>query len=317
MSPLRTGASLSRRTFLATAAATGAGLTIGNGPARARAAPQSSTRPICAFVKFIQPLPFDQMAGTLAEIGFDGIEATVRPGGQIEPERAPDELPKLVEALKAHGLELTIMTTGINRADQPHAETVLRAAKASGVTLYRMDQYRYDLSKPIAGQLEGLRTAVRSLADLNREIGIGAVYQNHAGARYVGASVWDIHDLLDPMPIARIQYDPIPESAIGIAFDIRHATVEAGLSWPALWNLVESRARAVFVKDFRWEGRKVENVPLGNGQVDPAFFGLMDRSGFRGPISLHVEYLEKAGVAENVAALREDLKTLRRLIGAA
>ncbi len=60
---------------------------------------------IIGFTKPFQNLNFEDTANTVAEIGWDGIECPVRPKGQIEPEHAPDELPRLVEALKSpsHG----------------------------------------------------------------------------------------------------------------------------------------------------------------------------------------------------------------------
>ena len=67
------------------------------------AAPQPANK-ICAFVKFVQTLSYDELAERIAELGFDGIEATIRTKGQIEPERAADELPALVEALRKAGL---------------------------------------------------------------------------------------------------------------------------------------------------------------------------------------------------------------------
>ena len=45
----------------------------------------------CAFIKFIQQLPYKELAETVAELGFDGIEATVRDGGQVLPERVEEE----------------------------------------------------------------------------------------------------------------------------------------------------------------------------------------------------------------------------------
>lgn len=259
---------------------------------------------ICAFIKFIQSLSFEELATNIAAMGFDGIEATIRKDGLIEPEEAPDELPRLVESLRRHGLEITVMTTGVVRADDPVNQQLLRTAAKLGVQQYRMGYFRYDLRQSVTEQLEQFRPALRDLAALNRELGITAVYQNHAGAGYVGSTVWDLHLLLRD----------IPPSEVGIAFDIRHATAEAGISWPVLFNVARPHVQAVYVKDFVWEGRKTVNVPLGQGQVSPEFFPLLQQSGFSGPVSLHVEYLEDAGTEENLAALRTDLSNLRRLM---
>jgi sugar phosphate isomerase/epimerase len=279
-------------------------LLLPGGAGRAIGDDRAGQRPICAFVKFIQELSYRDLARTMAEFGFDGIEATVRPNGLILPEQAPEELPKLVEALREHDLEINVMTTNVDRADDPVSEKLLRTAASLGVKRYRMGYFRYDLSKPVREQLEEFRPVVRDLAALNGELGMTAVYQNHAGARYVGASLWDLVLLLEG----------IPSEQVGIAFDIRHATAEGGMAWPVSWNVVQPHLQAVYVKDFRWNGRRPENVPLGEGQVDPAFFRLLREATFEGPISLHVEYLGQAGLEENIQALGTDLVTLRKLL---
>ena len=71
---------------------------------------------------------------------------------------------------------------------------------------------------------------------------------------------------------------------------------------------------AIYVKDFNWNGPKAAHVPLGTGRVDPKFFQRLAESTFRGPLSLHVEYLGHAGLKENIAALRNDLQTLKQLL---
>lgn len=294
---------LSRRSFLVGTAAAAA--TVGY--SRSAFADEPSRYDICAFVKFIQSLSYNEMSERLAEMGFDGIEATIRNGGQIDPAAVEDELPKLVDALKKHGLDITIMASSVSRVDEPHTERVLRTASALGVKRYRLAYYRYDLKKPIAAQIKALRPVLKDLAQMNRELGLTGIYQNHAGASIVGATVWDLVELFDG-------YSPDEYS---IAFDIRHATVEGGLAWPALFNVAQPHLGAIYVKDFQWDGRKVHNVPLGSGRIDKGFFTLLKNSGFRGPVSLHVEYLEDAGVKENLAALRTDLAALRKWLAEA
>ena len=297
---------LNRRTFLAS---TVAGTLAATGPTIAQPpATQPSPRPknaFCAFVKFLQTMDNETLARTIAELGFDGIEATIRDNGQVLPERVVDELPKLVEALAKHRLEITVMASSVNRVDQPHTEKVFRTAASLGVKKYRMAYYRYDAKRPIISQLDSFKPALLELAALNRELGMTAVYQNHSGNRIVGASVGDLRYLLQDV-------DP---QDVGVAFDIRHATVEGGSAWPIDFGVVRPYLGAVYVKDFVWDGRKPKNVPLGQGRVDSAFFPLIKRSGFEGPISLHVEYLPHAGSEENTAALKNDLRTLKSLLG--
>ncbi len=275
--------------------------------ATAEISPNRPRYPICCFAKPLQHLSFDDLAELMQRLGFQGIEATVRKGGQVAPERVEDELPKLVAALRRRGLEITIMASGINRVDQPLTEKVLKTAARLGIQRYRFQAYHYDLSKPIQPQLSTFGAALRELAAMNRAIGITGLYQNHSGTRYVGAPVWDIYQLIHDLPPAQV----------AIAFDIRHATVEGGLSWPIEFNLVQSHLAMVYVKDFVWEGRKPKNVPLGQGAVDPKFFKMLKATPFAGPVSLHMEYFDHRDPAvakQREQAVANDMVTLKKLL---
>ncbi|MEO5802997.1 MAG: sugar phosphate isomerase/epimerase family protein [Verrucomicrobiota bacterium] len=296
---------MTRRKFLTSAAAASPLLMtqpVSLFAQNAKLARAATRRNLCAFEKPLQFLSFDELAELLAEIGFSGIEAAVRPGGHVLPEKVEEDLPRFIAALKKRGLEMTVLTSGINSVDSPHAEKVLRTAAKLGVKRYRMNWYRYDLEKPILPQIEAIRPKLKTLAALNRELGLTALYQNHAGDKMVGAPLWDIYSLIK---------DFAPKE-IALAYDIRHATVEGGLSWPLQFNLVKSHIGAVFVKDFVWENAKVKNVPLGEGMVDKKFFPMLKEANFTGPISLHVEYLDHSREKKVLAeAFGKDFATLQ------
>ena len=290
---------LNRRTFIqgTTAAAIAA-----VAPTQfARAQSEADGPDICAFIKFVQSLSYNDMAASIAEIGFDGIESTVRNGGHVLPERVEEDLPKQFDAVKKNGIDITIMTTDVLGVDTPHAEKVLRTGAALGIKRYRMGFYRYDLKRGVMDQLKEIRPRLQELAEFNRELGITAVYQNHSGANYVGAPLWDLHHLLEDIPV----------NQIGSAFDIRHTTIESGLAWPLQYDLMKPHIGALFVKDFEWKGPKARHVPLGTGRVDREFVKLHQRSGNDCPISLHVEYLKEGDAQENLAAMKRDLGVLR------
>lgn len=290
--------SLDRRAFLGTAAAA----TAAAWAQPAFAAPEAASgRPeICAFIKFVQSLSYDEMAERIAEIGFDGTESTVRRKGHVLPERVKDDLPRHVEALKKHGLDMTIMTTDVVRLGDPYTEDVLRTGAELGVKMYRMGFYTYDPDRGVMEQLDEIRPQLKELAAFNKELGLTAVYQNHSGAKYVGAPLWDL----------RYALEGIPKEQIGVAFDIRHATIEGGLSWPLEYDIIKPHLGALFAKDFDWFGKKADHVPLGEGRVDKKFFKMHKESGIEVPVSLHVEYLKKGDAEENLAAMTRDYKKL-------
>lgn len=265
---------------------------------------------IAVFTKPFNSLSFSELADRIAEIGFDGIEAPIRKGGHIEPAAVPDRLPELVEALESRGLKLTVMTSDINDPSDPMTERVLKVASELGIKRYRMKYYKYDLDIPITDQIKEWKPRFKDLAAMNREFGITAVYQNHAGNKYFGASLWDI-------PLA---LEGISPAEIGIAYDIRHASIEGGMSWPTTFQRILPHLDTVYVKDAIWNGRKPVNVPLGEGIVDPAFFSMLKKANFTGPISLHEEYLDHRKlelVPQHLAAIKKDLATLHNWLAKA
>ena len=293
---------LNRRQFLKHTAIASAAATLWPTAPTAAASDKPGPWKFCAFEKPLLFLNYDDTAKVFAELGFDGIEAAVRPGGHVLPERVEEDLPRFVEALRKRGLEITILTSGISAADQPHTEKVLRTAAKLGIKRYRMDWWHYDLKQPIQSQLDALRPRLKELAALNRSLGVTGLYQNHAGANMVGAALWDIYSLVR-------EHDP---KDVALAFDIRHATVEGGLSWPVQFNLVKSHIGAAYFKDFVWDNDKVKSVPLGAGRVDKKYAPMLTASGFVGPISLHVEYGEGSSDKKLFAeAFRKDFATLR------
>jgi len=257
--------------------------------------------PIAAFEKALQHLPPEQMADLLAELGFMGVATPVRPKGRVLPERVEEDLPKLVEVLAKRKLEVTELTTNINDAADPLAQKILRTAAKLGLKRYRMGPWKYDLNQPIAAQVEAKKPMVKDLAALNRELGLTAVYQVHSGANYFGAAIWDIYQLFK-------DYDP---KQMAIAFDIRHATVEGGTTWELNFNLIKSHLGLVYAKDFTWQGKKAQNVPLGEGMVNPKFYQMVKASGYDQPVLLHVEYPLAEDVKTLKEAYRKDLATLR------
>lgn len=263
---------------------------------------KEETKPdYCFFTKHLQGVEFEQLADIAADLGVNGIEAPIRPGGHVVPERVEEDLPKLADALKKRGLKISIMTSGINEVSaEQNTEKVLRTAKALGVKQYRLLYQKYDLSKPIQPQLEAWRPKFKDLIALSKEIGIQPLYQNHSGKDYLGAPVWDVYSLMK-------DYSPAEWS---FAFDIYHAIVEGSLSWPLEFNLVRDHIGAAYFKNFKWGTKKAEPCPLGEGVAGKDYVTMLKKINFTGPVSLHVEYLN--GSIKDPAYLPEAIKATKR-----
>ncbi|HBV66528.1 MAG TPA: sugar phosphate isomerase/epimerase [Rhodopirellula sp.] len=307
--PKKAGQCVTRRNFMGVTTAVAAGALMTQASTGQTSDTKTSKRnPICVFTKPFNSLSFNELSDRIAELGFDGIEAPIRKGGHVDPDQVEQKLPELVEALKKRDLEITIMTSDINDPDAPATERVLRTAAALGIKRYRMKYFKYDLKQSVLSQIDQWRPKLKQLAAMNHDFGLTGVYQNHAGTNYLGAPLWDL----------RLALQDIAPSDIGVAYDIRHATAEGGMSWPVTFNMIQPSIDTVYVKDFVWkEGKKPSNVPLGTGRIDPNFFKMLADTGFNGPISLHEEYLDHRNpdlVPEHLAAIKADLATLRAML---
>ena len=302
---------LSRRNFVARISMAGAATALGSAISLSAAAATDGKRfKIIAFSKPFRTLNAAQTAELVADVGWDGVELPVRAkDGQITPEKVEEELPKFVEAFRARGREINIVTTDITSVT-PTAEKVLRTASKLGIKRYRLGQAYYAKDKPIPEQLNEVAARLRDLAALNKELGIQAGFQNHSGANYIGAPIWDVWTMIKDL-------DP---KAMGFCFDIGHATIEGGLAWPTHFRMATPHLTAVFVKDFRWQktGKdwKAAWCPLGEGMVSRDFFNRLKATNYAGPICQHHEY-EWGNETEMRAYFKKDLATLREWLGQA
>lgn len=310
---------LSRRTFISAAGLATAALATNQ--ATALAAKRTAVkRPICVFSKHLQWLDYKDMAEIAAEIGFDGVDLSVRPGGHVLPERVTDDLPRAVEEVKKAGLHVPMMTTKIQESNDKYTEPILKTASSLGIRYYRMGYLNYDDKLGVAGSLKSLKSTMADLAAINEKYHIHGAYQNHVGTR-VGGPVWDLWELLKDL-------DP---NWMGCQYDIRHATAEGGKSWQLGMKLLSPFIRTTVIKDFRWEKKdgkwKDLHVPLGEGMVDfKQYFKLVKSLNIGGPISMHYEYpvydkanknlSQKERRRQTITAMRRDLTALRTILKA-
>lgn len=254
------------------------------------------------------------LANTVAEIGFDGIDLTVRPDGHVLPENVERDLPKAVQAAKKANVEISMMTTAILQANAL-SDRVLKTASAQNVGHYRMGWYRFDMQTDIMQQAGAFGKQMKGLDALNKKYKISGEYQNHGG-QHLGAAVWD----LEPI------FKNINSPMTGCQYDVNHATAENGINWETGFRLITPYIKSLAIKDFRWvmkNGKlQKEGCPLGEGIVDwKKFLQLLKQYNINVPITMHFEY--DLGGAENgsrtiridkseiISAMKRDLNLLK------
>lgn len=262
---------------------------------------------IAIFSKHLEFLQGDELAAGAKEIGFDGIDLAVRKGGHVEPERVKEDLPPLIASIRRQGLEVPMLTTDIVDAETPHAADVLATMTELEIRNYRWGGLVWADGVPMAKQIEGFKPRVAKLAALNAKYQASAMYHTHSGAGLVGASIWDLYQILNG-------FDP---KLVGVNYDIGHATIEGGLGgWIESFKITGEYLRGIAVKDFAWEkdakGKwKAAWKPLGEGMVHfGQFFDMVREAKFAGPLQLHYEYAlggAEAGKKKDLTMTREEI----------
>jgi len=296
----------SRREFMHRSVAASATLAFWSGPQLSGAEPAAASLPVVVFSKVYQTLKlnFEDAAGVTAEAGLNGIDCPVRPDGEILPEKVTTDLPRYAEFLRRRNLGIPLLTTAITSTATPHTEDILRAAKNVGVRFYRLGFILRD--NDVKAQVRQVKAALKDLAALNKQIGIGAVMQNHspAGKRYLGGDLSELYDLVNG-------FEP---AWIGVAFDIGHALVVHGDDWRGWFEKLRPHLKVAYVKDVKRDGGW---VPFGTGDIEKTgYFKVLKEAGYHAPVSMHIEFdWTRQGKATTraalVKALRESAEVLR------
>jgi len=258
------------------------------------------------FSKHLQELDFERLGEVVAEMGFDGVDLTVRENGHIEPAEAKERLPKAVKVLKRFGLTVPMITTNFTDATQPNIKAVFQVASDCGVKFVKLGYWRYRDFGSLRSLTDLARKQLDEIAKLARASNICAVVHTHSDA-FLTASPFVVAQLLEG-------FDP---QFLAAYVDAGHIFVEGGLmGWQQGLELLVGKVQVVACKDFAWvrgsDRWRVQVVPVGDGIVRwREFFACLHQMGFDGPISVHSEY---AGWSTErvIEQTKKDLPLLKR-----
>jgi L-ribulose-5-phosphate 3-epimerase len=304
-----------RREFLFASAAVGAGMAGSPQKKEPPLRPRAFEGTICLFSKHLPEMNWHELAQATHQAGFGGVDLTVRTAGHVLPERAREDLPKAVTAIRAAGLTVPMITTELISGSAPAAQGILGTAGELSIPFFKPGYYAYGFVD-VRRELEQAGAQLHGLVELARSCGVQCGYHNHEGL--MGGPVWDFAPMIEPLD----------RRWAGYYFDIRHATAEGGAGgWKSAAHFVAPRLKMIAVKDCYWsktsKGWQTINCPLGGGMVNwPEYFKVLAQAGYRGPISLHLEY-EIPGKTRSereqntLAAAQRDLAYLKAGLGQA
>jgi len=243
-------------------------------------------------LKNVGNLSIEESGEYVSNLGFNGVDLTVRPGGHVQPEEASKNLPKAIETLNSKGLDVPMITSSITSADEKFAEDIFKAASECNVRYIKLGYWRYGGFGTIKEMIRNVRdNNLRGICKLSEEYDVTAGLHIHSGD-FLTSNPAVVYMLL-------CNYDPHNLCAY---IDPGHMAVEGGLSgWKIGMDILQEYIRIVAVKDFGWFREinhetgemkwKVRTVPLSEGIVPwEEVFSYLKRINFDGPISFHSEY---------------------------
>jgi len=274
---------------------------------------------IATFTKSFQTWPVPLVCQRFKEIGLDGLDLTVRPGGHIEPENVAHELPLAAKAALEAGTEILLLTTAITDPD-PAAETLFAAAGKLGITHFKLGYYRYQPFGTLAEQIRQTRERIAAVVKLAKKHGVTPCVHIHSG-RYIPSHGTMLYELLR---------DFSPDD-VGAYADMLHMALEGGgAGWQQGLDLLAPWLKLVAVKNFAWHQLERDKwghlqwahqvVPVADGVSPiPQFVAALKQCGYDGIYSLHSEYQGKHSfkdldAEQCLAQTAVDLKYFKNLL---
>lgn len=255
------------------------------------------------FSKHLQFLDYKTTGEMATEMGFSGVDLTVRPKGHVLPESVRTYLPRAIQEIKEGGSKCKMITTSIESVNNTLDMDILHNASKCGIKYYRTNWFKYKEGQSMLDTLKMYQEEIDKLGNINKKLGLVGCYQNHAG-KNVGASYWEIKKIIETVN---------PEY-FGVQYDIRHAMVEGGFSWENGLQLLHPNIKVIVLKDYKWgkvNGKwQAVNMPIGEGMVDfNKYFKLLKHYKLKPPVSLHLEY-ELGGAEKGKSTISVDKKVV-------
>lgn len=235
---------------------------------------------LCLFSGSVQGLEYSELPLIAKQLGFDGVDLTVRPGGHVEPRLSNVDLVRAIEEVRGPGLEVPVITTALTTPFDPTVLPVVAIAGHTQVNLFIAGFFR--------SQNPNYKRDIGGLISVAARYGMATALHNYT-ADDAGEAPWDPVELVT-------EFDP---KWAFLFFDPIHSKEH----WEADLKRHLPRLRAVALKDFQLVEGVAKPCPLGQGIVDWAkFFGILAGAKYYGPVSIHMNYRPK----DEIGSLTKD-----------
>src|SRR5438034_5449847 len=162
---------------------------------RPRGSPKPRTSPaVCLYSQHLIKIEYENLGMVLRDIGFDGCDLAVIPGGHVPPEKAGAELMRAIEAVSGVGLEVPIITTAVTNGADPAGRVILSIAGFMGIACFRPGYWHYGNAPDIEARLGEVQREMMGLASVARAYNVAMAVHNMSGDN-VGASLFELSSM--------------------------------------------------------------------------------------------------------------------------
>jgi sugar phosphate isomerase/epimerase len=164
---------------------------------------------LLCFPKFFHPhLTMDQLADTMAECGFDGVDVMIRDTAWCNDDDYTRTLPRFAATMRERDLKCYTATTNWTYQNVSGIEDAYRLFADNGISMFRFLMQTYRGRKTYREDFAKARATAEELEKLGLRHKVKVLFQNHGGALFFSpATAYFMTKGLDPAAVG-VHYDP-------------------------------------------------------------------------------------------------------------
>jgi sugar phosphate isomerase/epimerase len=273
--------------------------------------------------KFFTELSVEQLGEKTIELGYDGVDICVRPGHPIHVDNVIEALPKAMKVWSGQNLTCPLATaaTDITDPNAPEVEGLYAACAEAGIPRLKIGFWRFNEEDDYWQVIDAARRDLEGFGAFSEKYGVQTCYQIHSGA-CIGSNCAGLMHLING-------FDP---QHVGAYPDPGHLALD-GEDWAMGLAIIGDYLSVIGIKDALYLPQPDHTPPyipcfvkVGDGCVDwERYLGLLCKSGFEGPLTVHTEYrfdesiIRQVGYAETTPPnleqwAKEDAVYLRNML---
>lgn len=270
---------------------------------------------LLSFPKFFYPtLSTDELAITLSDIGFDGVDILVRESAWVKPDNLLDTLPTFVKAMHGKGLKTPSVSIDWQHHEMSDKEDIYRLFADEGVDLVRIWFQNYRGSGTFHTDWKAARENMVILEQLGQRTGIKTLIQNH-----MGNLVWSAET-------AYFMVEGFDPDAVGIHYDPGNMIYGEGWSDPVkVLDVLGPYLALVGIKNGGWfHVPQPESgcllkwqpswLPVDQGMIDyAALLHLLKSHAYSGSFVMH-NFYDRCSLSKLIEATRYDVRYIQQTI---